>query len=190
MRKLSIILLFFLTACSNNHVYSEKNETTIRSDSVSEKTSIKALNRSAASLPNKMPSDFNFSIEFGIGSKNKIDTFKNIVQKDLISNGIVTTNLKLTQDEMGKIYQQMKDIKIMDSKNLTPEQLDCITTPFETDKWVIQVAGETKKLEWSGQYCQVTEDAKELLALRKSVFELIKSKKEYTNLPDVKGGYQ
>jgi hypothetical protein len=144
-------------------------------------------------MPKDMPEDFGFTVQFGVGKINEINTFKGTVTKDLISDGTATANVSLTDEEMILIYEQMKQNRMTKEKKLIPEPVDgsiCMIEPYEEDEWEIILDGETITQSISGEYCDPTKDAKQLLALRDFVFSKIKSKEEYKNLPDAHGGYE
>ena len=144
-------------------------------------------------MPEVMPEDFGFSVRFGVGKNNEINTFKGTVTKDLISDGTAKANISLTDEEMALIYEQMKQNRITEEKKLIPEPVNgsiCMIEPYEEDEWEIMLDGETITQSISGRYCDPTNDAKQLLALRDFVFSKIKSKEEYINLPDANGGYE
>ncbi|GAB2671768.1 hypothetical protein ACFQWB_13315 [Paenibacillus thermoaerophilus] len=141
------------------------------------------------SLPEKMPPDFAFSLEFGINGRNAVNTFDHTVTKDLIAGGVVTANIALTTEELEQIYERMRKINIADSKKLIPDRKTCLQTPHGTDKWNIRINGNTITHQWSGEYCNPTPDALQLGELRDFVFELVKAKDEYKRLPEATGGY-
>ena len=146
-----------------------------------------------STTPKDMPSDFDFSIQFGVQKKNEIDTFKSTVTKDLIVEGTATTELILTEEEMKDIYNKMREINIVETKEFTPKALFgtvCTMEPYEEDEWKILINGETITHLISGEYCEPTNDAKQLIELRNYVFNIIKSKGEYQSLPEAKGGYE
>ena len=143
-------------------------------------------------MPENMPSDFNFSIQFGIQKKNEINTFKGTVTKDLVVDGTTTTKLILTEEEMKDIYKKMKEMNITETKEFTPKTLfgkRCTLEPYGEDEWEIKMNGETISHYISGEYCEPTNDAKQLLELRNYVFNIVKSKDEYKSLPEPNGGY-
>jgi hypothetical protein len=141
-------------------------------------------------MPDEIPKDFNFTVQFGHRFKNEINTFKDSVTKDLISDGTATTSIFLTNEEISAIYKKMKDINIMAPKKLVPDKTNCMQTPHGEDKWEIQLNGETKTLYWNGEYCETTNDAKQLIELRNYILNIVKSKEEYKKLPEANGAYQ
>lgn len=156
-------------------------------------TSKKVTNTPTSKMPKDMPSDFDFSIQFGVQKKNEINTFKGTVTKDLIADGTVTTELNLTKEEMEDIYEKMKEINIDETKKFTPEPINgsvCLQEPFGEDAWEIIINDETITQLFSGEYCEPTTDAKQLIELRDYVFNIIKSKGEYKSLPESNGGYE
>lgn len=139
-------------------------------------------------MPEGMPNDFDFSVQFG--GKNEINTFENFVIKDLISEGTASTEIILTQEEMEKIYQKMREINILEPKELIPENTSCIQMPYGEDKWKIKLNGETQTLYWNGKYCETTDYAKQLIGIRNFILDIVKSKDEYKKLPEAKGAYE
>ena len=140
-------------------------------------------------MPEIMPNDFNFSVSFGIGKKNEINTFNGTVTKDLITDGTKTISLMFSKEEMQAIYEKMKEIKIHEPKEFIPKK-GCHKEPFEEDEWTIQIRGKTITLSISWEYCDQTEDATKFLNLRNYIFNLVKSKDAYKSLPNPSGGYE
>lgn len=144
------------------------------------------------SMPENMPDDFNFSIQFGIGKKNEVNTFNHTVTKDLINNGTVKIDIHLTKEEMNTIYEKMKQINIVEDKLLKSAPINgivCGKTPFVEDEWTVTINGETITQYFSDKHCELTDDANQLLELRQFILDIVKSKKEYIDLPEPEGGY-
>lgn len=175
-----ILLLFLLTAC--NQPATNINEVASGSSDLIETDSI--------TMPESAPVDFNFSIQFGIGKNNEINTFEGTFTKDLITAGTVTIDMIFTEEEMDLIYSKMKEITIADAKQLIPETIDCTVEPAGEDEWEVLINGETIRHSVSEAYCEPTDDAKQLLELRDTIFGLIKDKDSYKELPDAEGGYE
>ena len=81
------------------------------------------------SMPSEMPDDFNFSLSYGVEGKEKVDTFKNIVVKDLVEDGIIEAPITLDNDEMKSIYAEMADMNIMGELDLGKPQNQCGSEP-------------------------------------------------------------
>lgn len=188
MKKLSLILaLIFLAIGLLGCQQSDKTEELINgiSKNVTSSTTLH--------IPKDMPSDFDFSIQFGVQKRNEINTFDGTVTKDLIADGTATTELILTEEEMKDIYKKMKEINIAETKEFIPKPINgtiCMQQPHGEDEWEIIINGQTIAHIISGEYCEPTKDAKQLIELRNYVFNIIKSKGEYKSLPESEGGYQ
>jgi hypothetical protein len=141
-------------------------------------------------MPDEMPNNFDFLVQFGVGSKNEINTFTNTLTKDLIEDGTIETSLTFTPDEMKEIYQKMSEIYITAPKTLIPPKTDCRLAPHNEDYWEIVINGERLELGWTNKYCKTTNDAKQLLEVRNYIFDIVKNKDEYKELPEAKGGYK
>src|SRR5699024_5424399 len=61
----------------------------------------------ARTMPDEMPGDFGFSISFGYGKRNEINTFNGRVTKDLIEDETITVDMALTDAEMLEVYEKM-----------------------------------------------------------------------------------
>ena len=174
---LFILLILVLSACSQSEI---KGLEPAHSDSF-------------ASMPEDMPDDFNFSIQFGVGKNNEINTSEGTVTKDLIEDGTATTEIALTEEEMETIYEEMKEINIVETKEFEPEPVNgtmCSTQPHEEDEWEIIIDGETITHSVSGAYCDPTNDTKQLIGLRDYIFSIVRGKEAYKELPNAKGGYE
>lgn len=62
------------------------------------------------------PNDYNFILKYGVGGKNEINTFTDTFTKDTV-DGSITINLKLSDEDKYKIFNEMKKISIMDINN-------------------------------------------------------------------------
>lgn len=174
-----MMLAIILIACAET---SPKNEP----------PSSSKTNLTARTMPNDMPDDFGFSVSFGYGMKDEINSFNGTVTKDLIADGTVTVVLVLTDAEMLEVYKKMKEIGVTNPKQFTPKPIigeSCEQEPYEEDVWKITFVGETIEHHISGKYCEPTEDAKQFYALRNFVFSKMKNKDEYIELPEASGGY-
>lgn len=148
-----------------------------------------SCNQQANSMPDEMPDDFNFSVRYGITSKNEINTFESIVTKDLVMNGTITTNIKLSENDRKDIYNKMREINILKELKLVSKS-NCERIPFSEDSWSIRMNGKLLSFKWSEKDCEKTEDAGKLENLREFVFNIVKSKPEYKKLPEAVGAYE
>ncbi|ANE46601.1 hypothetical protein SY83_10310 [Paenibacillus swuensis] len=140
-------------------------------------------------MPETMPADFEFSVRYGITSKNAINTFEDKVTKDLVSDGTITVDLAFSETEMRSIYDRMRELNVLRDLKLESRIKNCFQTPFTEDYWKIQMNGETRIFHWSEENCSLTKDAAKLKELREFVHMIVSAQKVYTDLPKAKGGY-
>ncbi|MBB3113099.1 hypothetical protein FHS18_005202 [Paenibacillus phyllosphaerae] len=140
-------------------------------------------------MPKEIPDDFAFSVQFGIGSKNVIDSFNGVVIKDLIVAGTAEAKINFTQEEMLNIYEKMKIINVLGSKDFV-DDMSCSREPSGDDVWKIRINGNEQTIQWSSEYCELSDDAKHFEDLRNFVLDIVKEKDEYKTLPEPKGGYE
>lgn len=140
-------------------------------------------------MPDEIPSDFNFKLNFGVLGKNEVNTFEGTITKDLIENGTAIAKITFTDSELDAIYQKMKEINIVEEKKLIPNTA-CSQEPYSIDQWEITINGESYTHLVSGEYCELTNDAEQLIQLRNFVFNIVKQKEEYKKLPEAVGGYE
>ncbi|MDQ0878854.1 hypothetical protein QFZ77_007513 [Paenibacillus sp. V4I3] len=180
---LLFVLLFIITACST--------ETDLAASSNIENQKKEAVAQQNK-MPKVMPTDFDFAVRFGYGeiTKNEINTYQDTVTKDLIMNGDITAKITFTLEEMRSIYENMREINIMGTKELVPTNKNCSSIPYNEDSWKISVDGETKTFTWSDKNCDVTSDAKQLLGLRTFIQHIVAGKDSYKELPKAEGGYE
>jgi hypothetical protein len=137
---------------------------------------------------NGMPEDFNFSLTYGSYGKEKIDTFKDLVVKDLVEEGTIKASISLTEEEMKKIYNEMMKINVMGELDLDKDK-ECHSEPQRVSIWNIQMGGKIKSFYFNS-YCDFPEDVLKLLNLEEYVRNIVSSKEEYKALPESSGAYQ
>lgn len=139
--------------------------------------------------PNEdIPDDFNFSLTYGSYGKQKIDTFKDVVVKDLVEDGTIEANIALTEEEMKQIYNEMMKINVMGELDLDEEN-ECHSEPPRVSIWDIQMDGKTKSFNYQS-YCDYPEDVLNLLKLEEYIHNIVSTKAEYKALPESRGSYE
>lgn len=135
------------------------------------------------------PKDFNFVFNYGVGAKNQLDTIKGQYTKDMVIEPSVSTNLKLTDEEMNTIYSEMMRINILDyPENFKPKN-NGFQTPFSTYHIKIIIDGKEKNISWEDENISQSKEAVQLRELFKKIQEIIVNKEEFKKLPEAKGGY-
>jgi hypothetical protein len=146
-------------------------------------------------MPTDKPEDFNFMIGYGKIAIDKIDTFEGMYIKDLLLGQTAATQLKLTDEEMERIYKEMAAIDIMNYPEIfsppykdNPEpDANVNVTPYETYYIKIQVANQVREISWYDTNDSKAEAAVKLRNAVKMIDKIIKNKEEYMKLPKVQG---
>ncbi|RXJ04389.1 hypothetical protein DS745_03115 [Anaerobacillus alkaliphilus] len=176
-----ILLLSIMIGCSSNS-----------------NTSVTAINLMASDnvviMPHKMPKDFHFSLKYGVGALNEINTFENTYTKDLVLDGTITTGLTLTKKERKAIYYKMKEIELLETvQNARYEGEDGSSIwmePASEYYLTIQMNGEIYKVHWAGHiYDKEIRDMLAIFVLRFLHGEIIENKQEFKKLPKANGWY-
>lgn len=140
-------------------------------------------------MPEEMPADFGFRVSYGINGANKIDTFNDLVVKDLVEDGIAEANIALSEQEMEAIYLKMAEFNVMGKLDLEEDE-QCLEEPSSRTAWEISANGEVKEYGF-GSYCDgYPEDVQKLMALEEVVHQIVSSKEAYKALPEANGAYE
>ena len=154
----------------------------------------------APSIPSTPPitpseSNFNLIFAYGVGAKNRLDTFKGIYTKDMVVDQSITVNLYLSKNELDIIYQKMVEINFFDypdkfSVSIPPEEA-IMLTPYSSYYFKVKHDSKIKELWWDdnkfwqegGKLTYKDEKAEKLKELIELIRNIIESKEEYTKLP-------
>ena len=135
----------------------------------------------------EMPKDFNFTLSYGVMGKQKIDTFENLVVKDLVEDGLIEANISFTDQEMSEIHSKMMKINVMGELDLNKDN-SCSSEPEIISVWTIQMKGETKSFNFNS-FCDVSIDIERLRKLENFITDLMEQKEAYKKLPPSNGAY-
>jgi hypothetical protein len=132
-------------------------------------------------------------LEYGVGAKNKLDTFARTYTKDMITSPSITVSLYLTTEELRRIYKKMLEINFFDYPDKfvvhPPGDIIGIQTPFSSYYFIVEYNSKIKKLSWNNDIVYVDEKAGKLNELIRLITDIISSKEEYQKLPEPRGGY-
>lgn len=140
-------------------------------------------------FPLSKPKDFNFVFNYGVGGKNQLDTIKGQYTKDMVIEPSISTNLKLTDEEMNTIYSEMIKINILDYPEEFKPKNNVFQTPFLTYHIKIILDGKEKTISWEDENISKSKDAVQLRELFKKIQGIIVNKEEFKKLPEAKSGY-
>lgn len=145
-------------------------------------------------MPDEMPNDFSFSLKYGVGALNEINTFEDTYTKDLVNDGTITTELKLTKKELKMIYNEMKRIELLSTiQNISyvGEKGDQIaSTPLGEYMLTIQFDGKSYNAYWNDNIYD--DEIRRRLGIFVNIFlqdGILSKKKEYKELPEANGRY-
>ena len=148
---------------------------------------------SANQMPTEKPKDFAFILKYGVGAKNVLNTKDGTFTKDMISSGTKTTDLKLSDDELVTVYNDLRKINIMDYPEVFKPDRFVITqrsvSPNLTYELTIVYSGKQKTVFWNDESLSEESEAKLLRGMIDRVRSIIESKDEYKKLPEPQGGY-
>lgn len=140
-------------------------------------------------LPVVKPKDFNFVFNYGVNSKNQLNTVKRQYTKDMVMDPSVTTNLILSDEEMNSIYIEMVKINILNYPENFNTKSNSKRMPFETYSLKVIIDGKGKNIAWKDEDVSKSEEAVKLRGLFEKIKAIIIQKEEYKKLPPANGGY-
>src|SRR5690606_11105548 len=127
-------------------------------------------------------SRFNCIYESGyLNGGDQLNTFTNQYTK-ILDDGPVTIDLELTKEEKKKILSYMKEIDFFDYPN---EILALSGLPGGLGhKFQLQYGWKNKSFIWRDGYDQSNKNHKDFYQLTPLIGDIVKSKKEYKELPE------
>ncbi len=140
--------------------------------------------------PKEMPDDFDFSVDYGVEGRQKVDTFTDTVVKDLVIDGVVEASIALTDEEMKDIYSKMVALDIMGKLDFEGDENDqCESKPEMRTEWIIHINGDLNIIRYT-TFCRDTSDSLAIMELEDYVHALVTAKEEYKKLPESNGYYK
>lgn len=136
-----------------------------------------------SNIPTTKPSDFAFSLNYGIGGKNKLDTFTNSYSRDMNSEHSQNIKLTLSEEDLNKIYSLMRTIDILNyPDNFDPEG-PSESKPYDEFYITILINGNKKNITWIDNKNSQTEQAINLRELFSKIHKIVSETEEYKSLP-------
>jgi len=134
-----------------------------------------------------MPDDFNFVFKYGVETKSVLDTVHDKYTKDLVIDGLITTDLVLSNEDKIKIYEYMRSIDFFDY----PEEVEgALQKPLSGYRFEIMLNGEKKIVNWRGEFNPGKPSHNDFKQLTKMVIGMIEANEAYQSLPEPNGGYE
>ncbi len=158
-----------------------------------------AVRESVAPPPDEMPSDFDFSLNFGIDGKNVIDTYEDTFTKDLIIAGTETIPFEIPADKMREIYAEFLIYEIY----ALPDNINDATPIYGSYGTLTPAAVYTLRYTCDGETRTIVSDDggpwdsddgypithERLVTFVTFVKDYIYSTEEYQSMPEEEGGY-
>jgi len=151
----------------------------------------------------QVPSDFNFSLSFGIGVGNNIDTYGDTFTKDLIVAGSETIPFVIPPEKMQEIYNMFvaygiselpDDINAYAAESFKDGSPLSLVTPAVAYELTYTLNQETRTIvcndegPWDG-HTGPPDAQRQLVKFVKFVSEYIYSTSEYRQMTPASGGY-
>ncbi|MBC9785542.1 hypothetical protein H1S01_13625 [Heliobacterium chlorum] len=136
-----------------------------------------------------MPDNFGFILKYGYGpKKNELNTMEGTFTKDLVMIDPVSTELRLTTDEMKSIYEEMVKIDILSYPDeFSPDSVG--PRPAQSYEFTVRFGNTTKRILWKEVSYSDSKQAVQLKNFIRKIIDIIESKEEFKRLPQAQGGY-
>jgi hypothetical protein len=140
------------------------------------------------------PEDQFVQIFLKYGFKNKLNTFENTFQKDLVRDGVIKVKFWLTAAEQNKILEKANSVYYFSMpdtfKNVSPDSIEVHFNPNPGEQTLrIKYQSNDKTTIWTYPLLENNKQLDDLMELRQFIIGIIESKPEYKNLPPANGGY-
>lgn len=127
------------------------------------------------------------------GYKDEINTFDNQLQKDLIADGVITTEFYFSTEELFRIEEMVYQVDFFalpdTLSQLIVDSIAVIQEPNPGTQFLrIEQNEQDKTVYWFYPVSQ-TETAPKLLRLKDLIIEIVEESEAYQNLPQARGGY-
>ncbi len=133
-------------------------------------------------------SDFKIIFKYGVMARNELDTFEGTYTKDMVEGPPAMTKLRLSKEEMDRIYQKMVEIDFFNypdrfSISAPPNIPIGGVTPYSSYYFKVEYNSQIKELWWEDNIIYEDEKADRLRELIKLIRDIVESKEEYKELP-------
>ena len=142
--------------------------------------------RSSFYYPEKMPDDFNFKFETGIGKTKffKVNTYNNTLTSPINFEKDTTIGFQFSINEKEKIYKIIEDIDIsIYPENYAPTCVQRIL-PASTYYFETSINGDTIRINWEENTHSRTKESKNLMKLFNEIYTISGENEKVKNLPD------
>jgi hypothetical protein len=152
------------------------------------------------SIPRDMPEDFSIILSYGASQanhKNKLDTKTGKLYKDLVMDGVATTDIELGKEKLVEIYKLIQGTGVINypseysppyQDNPEPNKQIFVTPNTE---YILEIfySGTIFKIHWNDSNYSQAKKAIDLRDCFEKIIRIIEQTEEFKKLPEPKGGY-
>lgn len=129
---------------------------------------------------------FEFSLKYGVGQKNEINTMEKKLVKDLVIDGVAEVkDFEFTKEERALIYKKMVLANFLTEKHFTN---GCKQKP--SGPYTLKIQINSKTLDYTWENCESSKDGLVMTELVNEIIEIVRAKDEYKSLPPASGAYE
>jgi hypothetical protein len=137
--------------------------------------------------------DFNVKLNYGIGARNELNTFRNSLTKDLILDGTISAALVLSESDLHLIRDKTTEVGFFsypDTFVAVPrDSLTVLISPTPLYDFEIKYNSTVKRVHWHDNVLTSDRRAVQLRDLIALIRRIVESKPEYRRLPPARGSY-
>ncbi|MBN1623723.1 MAG: hypothetical protein JW903_05105 [Clostridia bacterium] len=139
-------------------------------------------------------SEFEFSLTFGPNGRNSINTFTNLITKDLVADGVIATKYVMSDRDRRIVREMFQDMDIL----AYPQNLNVRSywDHIEIINFHVVIDGKEHSIFWTVPWDfsfdkedRLSEIHLEFIEFITFIKNLVINSDEYKALPNAKGGY-
>jgi hypothetical protein len=135
------------------------------------------------------PDEFQIVLKYGVNTRNVLNTSAGTFTKDLVLDGSITTNLKLTEREMDMIWRLIQENEFYTLEEQYSPRASAIQPEYKYSLYVHAEGYPDRTIIMSDIRYDYESNEAAFLNITKKIVSLIESKPAYKKLPNPRGGY-
>jgi len=129
-------------------------------------------------------------IRYQYGFKNELDTFKGILQKDLVLDGVIKTPFSLTLEEQRTVLDKALAVDFFAWPDTLHREAGVLMSPDPSPDFLrVECRDQEKRLVWFYPLDSRSAFSAPLIELTALIKEIIESRPEYKKLPPARGAH-
>jgi TonB family protein len=135
-----------------------------------------------------------FGFVFETGNGERVDTFRELVTKDLVGNPDTTIALALTPAELDSIYRKVLEVHLLELPDLCAPT-GCGAIPNTSLRLLVRAGGKERQFDWWSWWAcsdsvRDSETYKGLYKVIRLIRRIVEARPEYKALPPPRGYYE